>query len=114
MTSLRYQPLDHQLAFHKGQGRIRLASGGVRSGKTFAGAHEALFLALENPGCDGAIVAPTAKMLHSIALKEFRKVCAQIPGLVVGEDKSKEFCIYLANGSTVYYRSADSPGNRRS
>jgi hypothetical protein len=108
---LDYTPLDHQHKFHAGSGRIRLASGGVRSGKTFAGAHEALFLAIEHPGCDGAIVAPTAKMLHSIALKEFRKVCKQFPGLVVGEDKSKEFAIFLANGSTVYYRSADSPGS---
>ena len=111
MSILSYKPLDHQYAFHGGAGRIRLASGGDRSGKPFAGAHEALALAVEFPGLDGAIVAPTSKMLHSIALKEFRKVCKQIPGVIVGEDKSKEFAIYLANGSTVYYRSADSPGS---
>jgi len=111
MTQINYTPLDHQLSFHRGDGRIRLASGGVRSGKTYAGAHEALFLALENPGCDGAIVAPTSKMLHSIALKEFRRVVKQVPGLVAAEDKSKQFSITLANGSTVYYRSADSPGS---
>lgn len=103
-----YVPLPSQKRFHAQSGMIRLAAGGVRSGKTKAGAVEFLALCLENPGCDVAIVAPFYKTLHGVSLREFRDLVESIPHLVRHESARHEY-IELANGTRVYYRSAENP-----
>ena len=103
---LPYEPLPHQAEFHEDDSFIRLASGGVRSGKTVAGAVECLLMALESPGIDGLILAPTYKTLHGVTLREFRSILP--PELIAGESKGEGY-IELVNKCRVYYRSADNP-----
>lgn len=106
--NVEYNPLPSQYDFHAMPGMLRLAAGGVRSGKTFAGAVEFLQLCIENPGCDVAIVAPFYQTLHGVSLREFRKLIEAIPGMIRGESAQFGY-IDLANGTRVWYRSAENP-----
>ena len=105
---LDYTPLPAQKEFHENSSKIRLASGGVRSGKTKAGAMEFLMMALESPGMDGLLLGPTYKTLNNVSLREFRSLLNQCPQIVSSESKGEGY-IELINGSRCYYRSADNP-----
>lgn len=107
-VKVKYKPWQSQERFHASEGTIRLAAGGVGAGKTEAGAVEAIALAIENPGCDGYIVAPTYGTLKRVTLRKFLQF---LPKEVVREHNKGERYIELKNHSRVYYGSADNPSS---
>lgn len=78
------------------------------SGKTTAGAQEALKLAYVNAGCKGLIGAPTYRLLHDNAEDTFRRILLlnEIPH----EDRRKDQEIFLPEcGSTILFRTLSDP-----
>jgi len=76
----------------------------VGSGKTTAGAAEAVALALENPGCDGMIVAPTWGVLWRTTLRKFLEL---LPREAIRRHVAGKRHYELHNGVLVHYGSAD-------
>lgn len=103
-----YKALPSQFYFHRSKAKIRLASGGVRSGKTVAGAVEFFSLCIQHPNSDLLILAPYWSVLNSVTLREFRTVLSWFPQLKYTENKTERY-IELQNGARVYYASADKP-----
>ena len=101
-----YQPLPSQMEFHAAPEKIRLFSGGVGSGKTTAGAIEALKLAVQNPGCEGMIISPTWSMLSRVSLKKFLEIC---PKSLIKSHAKMDRRLELVNGSSILYGSSDRP-----
>ena len=108
---VNYDPLEDQLSFHVNPSLWRLAAGGVRSGKTYAGAHEFLVMILEGGrDLDYLMIAPYNKTLRSVTLREFRKILDKIPGLFIRDVKRPDEQYLLLSGNRrVYYRSAENP-----
>ena len=105
-VKINYQPLPAQKLFHLSSARMKLFRGGVGSGKTKAGAIEALRRALLNAGKDGMIVAPFYNILYRVTLRAFLDICP--PDLILEHNKAHRY-IELKNRSRVYYGSADKP-----
>lgn len=101
-TAIDYHPLPSQARFHSDPARIKLFSGGVGSGKTRAGCIEALALAIENPGSDGMIVAPTWSILQRVTLRGFMQV---LPKDLIKSEHRQQRRIDLVNGSVIWYGS---------
>jgi len=108
MTALviPYKPRAEQKPFHKNTSRIRLLRGGVGAGKTIAGAAESIRLALENPACDGMIVAPSYHLLERVTIRTFLKL---LPKSLIRERRKVDRYVELINGTRVYFGSADRP-----
>ena len=68
-------PFAHQLEFHQAEAHYRLLEWGVRSGKTFAGAVEALVAWSRFPGRNGLMFAPTYRMAETVQKRAFWNVC---------------------------------------
>lgn len=108
-----YRPNQTALEFHRSRARVKGLLGGYGSGKTRAGAEEALDLAMANPGCDGIIVAPTWGVLQKVTLRAFHDwpshtgACPR--DFIVKRDADRRY-LQLRNGSRVYYASSDSAG----
>lgn len=71
-----------------------------------AGAAESIRLAVENPGCDGMIVAPNYNLLQRVTLRMFLRL---LPRKLLSQHRKSLRCIELVNGSRVWYASADRP-----
>lgn len=71
---IAYDPLPSQLKFHLLESRYRGFSGPVGSGKSYAGAQEALKLAYLNAGCVGLIASPTYPLLRDTTQSTFLEV----------------------------------------
>lgn len=110
---IQYRPFRVQRRFHSSKKKIKLFRGGAGSGKTTAGAAEALRLAIENPGFDGFIVAPTYNILHRVTLREFKRLVRRTERKTGQPIIAREFKgqkrILLVNGSSIWYGSADNP-----
>jgi len=106
MIEIPYRPLSHQRSFHRHPAPYRLFRGGVGSGKTLCGAAESIRLAVENPECDGMIVAPTWGILHRTTLRAFRSL---LPRQILRREVKSERYIELVNLARIYYGSADRP-----
>ena len=104
--TLDYVPLPACVPFHECGAPVTLLRGGVGSGKTKAGSAEALFLALENPGCDGMVVAPTHGILTRTTL---RAILDLLPRELLTRHFKLERYLQLINGARIYYGSADRP-----
>mgnify|MGYP001574031534 CR=1 FL=1 len=78
---------------------------GVQSGKTFVGAHWAGKKICEFPDKDGAIIAPTYKILHQSTLPKFFQIFPELR-VYYKEQKGE---ITLPTGGVIYIRSADNP-----
>lgn len=114
-AKIAHRPFRIQRLFHASKKQIKLFRGGAGSGKTTAGAAEALRLAIENPGLDGFIVAPTYNILHRVTLREFKRLIRRTERLngvaIIAFERKGERYIRLVNGSTIYYGSADNPAS---
>lgn len=108
MSTAVYRPTRTQYRFLTAPAPIKGFFGGYGSGKTYAGAQCSLRLAVENAGLPGLIVSPTWRMLQRTTLPTFRSVCP--PGLIVDEKKQDGYFL-LANGTQVFFGSADRPGS---
>ena len=75
-VKIQYQPHKGQLAFHLDRYKVRNRGliGGGGTGKTEAGASEAIGWSFENPGCVGSIFAPTYKMLKRFTIPKLQKL----------------------------------------
>lgn len=109
-----YTAHEKQEAFHHAVtiNRITLFNGGRGSGKTTAGAIQAILEALQNqPGEAGLIVAPTYKMLRKATLPELFYWLPRhyIKRFVQSPDISLE----LINGSLIDFGSAENPDSLR-
>ncbi len=88
-----------------------LFNGGRGSGKTTAGAIQAILEAVEyQPGESGIVVAPTYKMLMRASMKEFFHWLPR--QWIASWNKSDKF-LTLRNGSEVLFASADNPDSLR-
>lgn len=102
-----YQPHDAQIAFHyaiANMWRFVALISGIRAGKTYAGAREALRQAwnAKGKGVYG-IIAPTYNMLDRTTWIEFKEAAR---ALISSENESKKI-ITLKNGRRVHGHSAE-------
>ena len=108
----KYEPHEAQKAFHWAMNVYRFVSliSGIRAGKTFAGAREALRQAwnAKGKGVYG-IVAPTYNMLDRTTWAEFKEAARP---LIANDNDSKKI-ITLKNGRRVHGHSADRPDRIR-
>ena len=68
---IEYHPMETQRAFHNSNAKIRIYSGAFRAGKTLAGCHESIKIALKYPGVVGAICRLTNPDLRRTTRKTF-------------------------------------------
>ena len=95
---------EHQSAFTNCGTRFTAFIGGVRSGKTYAGAAKGLSRALLLPTV-GAAVAPTAGMARDVLVPQY----AALAGGHVAKWNGSIAEMTLDNGSKILFRSADNP-----
>ncbi|RKZ29596.1 hypothetical protein DRQ36_08100, partial [bacterium] len=95
---------EYQKRFAMSRARYSGLIGGVRSGKTYAGAVKAIKRALLLP-TTGAAVAPTAAMARDVLVPQYAELAAERIikwNASVGE-------MTLSNGSKILFRSGDNP-----
>jgi PBSX family phage terminase large subunit len=102
-----YVPLPTQLAFHTSPKKFRLYRGGLGSGKTLAGCHEALRLCLQYPKNFGLIARETYQQLEDSTMRTFFE-CVCPPQIIKFFNKQSKH-LYLFNGSEIVFRSLDNP-----
>jgi phage terminase large subunit len=92
----RYKPIDKQIEFHQSAAKFRCFSGGVGSGKTTAGAVEALKAMLQFPGSRGLIGRFTDGELRKTSWREFRTI---VPEELIAYENQADLLVRLKNGS---------------
>jgi len=96
-----------QMQFWHSPARFRMLSGGIGSGKTWAGALECL---RQPAGSPGMVVTPTSDMSEE-PFKTLRAIAG--PAVVeVKRGKGDRF-LRLSDGKEIYFRSADNPDRLR-
>ena len=113
MCALIYQPHEFQKKFHLSKARIRLAAAAKRSGKTEAGAIEAILhseqkIGFVDNGIDpylGVVIAPTTDMLRRLSLQ---KIKAYGRGMIINHHETHGELTWH-NGSKILAISADNP-----
>lgn len=110
--AIGYDPYPKQRAFHGGVECHLLSAfiGGIGSGKTTAGAAQALKYSLEHSGSVGCVVAPTYPMLRDTTQAQFLRMC---PRELVRDWNKTENKVELVNGSVVLFRSTEHPDRLR-
>ncbi len=80
---------------------------GVGAGKTLTGVHESVFLAQDNPDCDGCITSPTYPMLRDVIMPLWEE---WIPHYLYTWKKADQVILWHPTGRRIFLRSADRPG----
>ena len=102
-----YLPLPTQERFHLSQKKFRLYRGGLGSGKTLAGCHEALRLSIAYPNNFGLVARETYQQLEDSTMRTFfEKTC---PKELIRFYNKQSKHLYLFNGSEIVFRSLDNP-----
>lgn len=101
-----YTPLPKQQEFLDLPQRFTAFVGGAGSGKTITGAAWAVKMAIDHPGSTGLILAPTYKMLKSATRVEFD---AMLNRTAVSAKNEQDGRLTLTNGTTIWFRSTESP-----
>lgn len=96
-----------QIEFWHSQATFRVLSGGIGSGKTYAGAMECL---LQPAGSVGMVVTPTEAMADE-PIRTLRKIAG--PAIAEVRKSSGARSIRLLNGTEIFFRSADNPDRLR-
>lgn len=100
------------MAFHLSEKKYRLYRGGLGSGKTLAGCHEALRLSLLYPKNFGVITRETYQELEDSTMRTFfEMVC---PQAIISNFNKHSKHLFLFNGSEIIFRSLDRPEKFRS
>jgi PBSX family phage terminase large subunit len=117
LTKSVYIPNPAQAEFHSSNKKYRFYSGGIRSGKTFAGGQEALYHVVKYPKSAALVVSPTFGMMRDSTLATFMEIC---PIDLIGKRRDGTLNynkdthdIIMYNGSIVRFRSADDPNKIR-
>lgn len=112
-----YRPNPKQWMFHNSKAKYRAYMGGIRSGKTFSGAHELLRHVITYPKSTALVVSPTYGMMKTSTLSTFLEIC---PMDLIGRRKDGSLAydkeshnIKMYNGSEIRFRSADDPNKIR-
>lgn len=108
-----YSAHRKQAAFHRAvrTGDYTLFNGGRGSGKTTAGAIQAILEGIEyQPGTKGVIVAPTYPMLEDATMAEF---FLWLPRQYIADWQKQRKVLTLTNGTEIAFRSADNPDSLR-
>ena len=110
--TIQYRPLPAAHQIHsKHQVRERALVGGIGSGKTMAGAWDAILqMTGWNPGMAGMVVAPTYPMLRDSTKRTFFEV---LPPELIKSFNKTEGHLVLTNGSEAFFRSAEDPDRLR-
>ena len=108
VKSLKLKLTDNQERFIDTPKKYTAFIGGVGSGKTYAGITKAMLCAMRVV-CNGAIVAPTYRMLKDTILPVLRE---KLEGMVI-EERLSDMVWVLTNGSMIYLRSAEDPDHFR-
>ena len=103
---IRLRPLPAQRAFLDSDSPYRAFVGGVGSGKTYAGALEAI---TQPVGSRGMVVAPTYPMLKDATLHTFLEVARPF----ISDYNKSDKRILFDNGTEILFRSADNPDRLR-
>ena len=110
---LDYTPHAKQAVFHA-SARVHdyiLFNGGRGSGKTIAGAMQAIYEAcIYQVGAYGVVIAPTYPMLRDASMKEFFRL---LPHNQIQTWNKSDKELILKNGSEIVFRSADNPDSLR-
>lgn len=109
-VEIEYAPFEKQRIFHESNHKFRAFIGGIGSGKTFAGAQEAVRICLNYSNSVGMILAPTYRMLLDVTERAFFEV---LPEEMIENWSKGNHHLILKNGSEVYFRSADDPEKLR-
>ena len=105
-----YKPFDKQKQFHDCDKRFRNFCGGVGSGKSTAGANEAIrALMLDRHGL-GMVLAPTYPMLTQATIRSFFQY---LPEQLIANYNKGDNVLKLKTGSEVLFRSYDDPERLR-
>lgn len=96
-----------QMAFWNSPATFRVLSGGIGSGKTYAGAMECM---VQPPGSVGMVVTPTEAMADE-PIRTLRKIAG--PAITEIKKSSGARKLVLANGTEIFFRSADNPDRLR-
>jgi hypothetical protein len=107
-ATIKVEGTDPQLEFWLAPERFRAFVGGVGSGKTYAGVLEIL---RQPPGCRGAVLAPTYRMLMDATLDTLFKLFDK--GNLIESWSKSEMRMELTNGTDIIFRSADDPERLR-
>lgn len=107
-----YTAHEKQIRFHKALRKynVVLFNGGRGSGKTTAGAIQAIMECRTQEGQRGVIVAPSYPMLRDSTMAEFFK---WLPRQLIKSWNKSERILVLHNDSEVAFRSADDPDSLR-
>jgi len=112
MKLTQYKPHEGQKAFHYAMQEYRFCAliAGIRGGKTYSGAREAIRQAwnAKGPGVYG-IIAPTFNMLDRTTWREFREAARSL----ISDDNDSKKIITLKNGRRVHGHSAERPDRIR-
>jgi len=111
-TPSGYDPLPSQIAFHKSTATFKGFSGPVGSGKSAALCHEAITLALANPGCTGVLAAPTYTMLRDIIQVALLGML-ESRGIEHFHNKAVGQVVLVERQAVILLRSLDSPERLR-
>jgi len=95
---------DYQAEFVRSRARFSAFIGGVRSGKTFAGAVKGLNRGFLLP-TTGAVIAPTSGMARDVLVPQY----AELAEGRIAKWNASTGDLFLDNGSKILFRSADNP-----
>jgi len=113
-AAIGYTPRPFQRALHHGfrTHRDAIVLCHRRAGKTVAAIAEVIrqVANCDKPAPRGAYIAPTYTMAKRIALDYFRRMLADVPGLVIRES---ELTIDLPGDRRIYLLGSDNPGRLR-
>jgi len=110
LTKVEYYPNPKQELFHVSNAKYRAFIGGIRSGKTFAGAQETFRVCDRYKGIKALVISPTYPILNESTLETLRRIIPEDMIIDTNEQKHKW---KLSNGSEILYRSADDPDSIR-
>ncbi len=104
VIKIKYKPWEKQRIFHKSDKKFRAFVGGLGSGKSVAGAIEAIKTMVKYPGSMGAILAPTFPLLRDSTIKTFFEF---LPRELIKSYSKSEHKVILVNGSEAIFRPCD-------
>ena len=112
MYTLRAALLPKQVEYVNSTKLVQIYNGGVGAGKTIANVIKAIKLAIEFPGIEILVAAPTYAMLKDTVMREFESRC---PAFLIQDFFKGNYpeVIFHANAgrhSTIRFRSFDDPG----
>lgn len=107
---IEYEPLPAQRKFHQSLAKFKAFVGGIGSGKTHAGAIEAILFCILNAGCTYMVVSASYKMLEDATKPMFFKL---LPREFIRHRWDSRQELELINGTIVKFRSADDPDKLR-